>query len=44
METLQRKEAAKLLLVDYQNDEELTAFTALDKEYLVKRNSFRLPS
>ena len=27
-----RKKAAQLLLEDYQNDRELTVFTALDKE------------
>ncbi|GEM_PF-681299 len=29
---IKRREAAQLLLDDYQNDEELIAFTALDKE------------
>lgn len=28
----ERKKAAELLLADYQGDEELTAFTVLDKE------------
>ena len=31
-EEKKRRKAAEQLLTDYQNDEELTAFTALDKE------------
>ena len=38
IEEQQRKEAAKLLLADYQNDEELTAFTVLDKDNFYETN------
>ncbi len=33
-----RNEAANLLLADYQNDEELTAFSILDKDYFYETN------
>ena len=36
--TAQRKAAATLLLADYQQDDELTAFTALDHEDLYEKN------
>ncbi|MEM8525375.1 MAG: hypothetical protein AAGG68_12115 [Bacteroidota bacterium] len=32
------KEAAQLLLADYENDEELTAFTVLDEEDFYETN------
>ncbi|HFA51095.1 MAG TPA: hypothetical protein ENJ95_18945 [Bacteroidetes bacterium] len=35
----QRREAAELLLTDYQNDKELVAFTALDKENFYEASS-----
>jgi hypothetical protein len=37
-ETTQRKAAAELLLKDYQQDEELIAFTAIDHEAFYEKN------
>jgi hypothetical protein len=37
-ETAQRKAAAELLLKDYQQDEELIAFTAIDHEVFYEKN------
>ncbi|AEE51005.1 hypothetical protein [Haliscomenobacter hydrossis] len=37
-ETAQRKAAAELLLKDYQQEEELVAFTAIDHEAFYEKN------